>query len=83
MVLPNTSPGDVTLVSVPVVNDGKTLATLSGLPFVFDKFRLDARLAPEAEQPPDGPMLMQGGVAPADQSYRMPLGSDVMTYSAR
>jgi hypothetical protein len=55
----------------------------NGLPFLFDKFRLDARIAPEADQPPDGPALMQHGVAAGDETYRMPLDLDVMTYPPR
>jgi Peptidase family M23 len=55
----------------------------NGLPFVFDKFRLDSRVAPEADQPPDGPVQMQHGITARDETYRMPLNLDVMTYPPR
>jgi len=55
----------------------------NGLPFVFDKFRLDSRIAPAPDEMSDAPVQMQHGITPGDRSYRMPLDWDVMTYSAR
>ena len=55
----------------------------NGLPFVFDKFRLDSRIAETSDEVPDAPVQMQHGIAAGEQSYRMPLNLDVMTYQAR
>ncbi|MFZ0835542.1 MAG: M23 family metallopeptidase [Mycobacterium sp.] len=55
----------------------------NGIPFVFDEFRLDSRIAPTAEETSDAPVQMQHGVPPGDRSYRMPLNGDVMTYPDR
>jgi hypothetical protein len=57
----------------------------NGLPFMFDKFRLDSRLAPEGNDLVDtgGQAQLQRGVVGADQTYRMPLYLDVMTYPSR
>lgn len=54
----------------------------NGLPFVFDKFRLDARVV-AADTPADAPAQMQHGVPAGDQTYRMPLTLDVMSFPAR
>lgn len=55
----------------------------NGIPFVFDRFRLDARVAPIADEISDVPLPMQHGVTASEQSYRMPLNTDVMTYPGR
>ena len=54
----------------------------NGLPFVFDKFRLDSR-AIGIDTASDTPVEMQHGVSAGDQTYRMPLTLDVMSYPAR
>ncbi len=55
----------------------------NGLPFVFDKFRLDSRIAPTSDEASDAPVQMQHGVPAGEQTYRMPLNFDVMTYPGR
>lgn len=57
----------------------------NGLPFMFDKFRLDARIASAGDGPvdPGGQAQLQHGVAAGDQTYRMPLYLDVMAYPDR
>lgn len=57
----------------------------NGLPFMFDKFRLDSRIAATGNEQVDigGQAQMQHGVVAADQTYRMPLYLDVMTYPGR
>jgi hypothetical protein len=57
----------------------------NGLPFMFDKFRLDSRLAREGNDFVDtgGQAQLQRGVVGTDQTYRMPLYLDVMTYPGR
>ena len=57
----------------------------NGLPFMFDKFRLDSRIAPAGNVPVDGggQAQMQHGIPAGDQTYRMPLYLDVMTYPDR
>jgi hypothetical protein len=54
----------------------------NGLPFLFDKFRLDSRLYPGGNEPAqlDGPVVFQPGVTPAEKTYVMPLSLDAMTY---
>jgi hypothetical protein len=56
-----------------------------GLPFVFDSFRLDSRVAvPDIDDIFDGePVPMQSGFAGRDETEVMPLTFDVMTYAAR
>jgi hypothetical protein len=57
---------------------------INGVPFVFDRFRLDARIRrPIADQPPGGPAVMEPGFPAADQSYRMPIEFDVLAYAPR
>ena len=57
----------------------------NGLPFMFDKFRLDSRIASAGNEPVDtsGQAQMQHGVPVGDQTYRMPLYLDVVTYPDR
>ena len=59
----------------------------NGLPFVFDKFRLDSRIASTDAlnnlTDTGGPAERQHGVAARDQTLVMPLVLDVMTYPAR
>jgi hypothetical protein len=57
----------------------------NGLPFLFDKFRLNSRLSPESiELVGSGePAVWQQGVAAADKTFQMPLYLDVMNYPGR
>ncbi len=57
----------------------------NGLPFLFDKFRLDSHLVSAGNELGEtgGPAVFQHGVAPADKTYVMPLDLDVMTYPRR
>jgi hypothetical protein len=57
----------------------------NGLPFLFDKFRLDSRLSPAGPEPgaTGEPVVFQHGVTPAEKSFVMPLTQDVMTYPRR
>src|SRR5581483_9794333 len=54
----------------------------NGLPFVFDRLRLDSRVVP-GDMPTDVPVPMQHGVTASDQTYRMPLHLDVTSFAAR
>ena len=58
-----------------------------GLPFVYDKFRLDSRVASDDAlnqlEDTGGPVQLQTGFPGGDQSGVMPLDLDVMTYPAR
>jgi murein DD-endopeptidase MepM/ murein hydrolase activator NlpD len=54
----------------------------NGLPFLFDKFRLDSRLTAPADEN-GGPAVRQHGVTPTEKSFLMPLTLDVMTYPNR
>ncbi len=56
-----------------------------GLPFVYNTFRLDDRIAGTAEEldelAPDQPIPLQRGFAAHDETNVMPLELDVMTYA--
>lgn len=59
----------------------------NGLPFVFDAFRLDARIVDDDDV--NGPLFegqtarLQPGFTPRDEKNAMPLQLDVMTYADR
>ena len=59
----------------------------NGLPFIFDKFWLDSRVASDDafDQLTDagGPVQLQTGSPGGDQTNVMPLDLDVMTYPTR
>jgi hypothetical protein len=59
----------------------------NGLPFIFDKFRLDSRVASDdaLDRLTDtgGPVQLQTGFPGGDQTNVMPLDLDVMTYPTR
>jgi hypothetical protein len=56
----------------------------NGLPFLFDKFRLDGRLTSvDTLADSGGPAELEHGVTAQDETYRMPLGLDMMNYPAR
>lgn len=57
----------------------------NGLPFLFDKFRLNSRLFPESIEllSSGGPAVLQHGVTSADKTFQMPLYLDVMNYPGR
>jgi hypothetical protein len=59
----------------------------NGLPFIFDKFRLDSRVASQDAlnqlEDTGGPVQLQTGFPGGDQTAVMPLDLDVMTYPTR
>jgi hypothetical protein len=67
-----------------VMSDPEPLRA-NGLPFLFDRFRLDSRLSPEGNEQADlgRPAVFQQGVTPAEKTYAMPLSLDTMTYPRR
>ena len=57
----------------------------NGLPFLFDKFRLNSRLSPESIElvSSGGSAVLPHGVTGADKTFQMPLYLDVMNYPGR
>ncbi|MBV8965777.1 MAG: M23 family metallopeptidase [Mycobacteriaceae bacterium] len=57
----------------------------NGLPFQFDRFRLDSRLTPEGNDQvaAGGPAVFAPGVTAAEKTFAMPLYLDAMTYPRR
>jgi hypothetical protein len=57
----------------------------NGLPFLFDKFRLNSRLSADSIElvGSGGSAVSQHGVTAADKTFQMPLYLDVMNYPGR
>lgn len=79
----NTGNTDAPHLHFQLMSDPEPLRA-NGLPFLFDKFRLDSRLPPDAiEILQAGGPVMQHGATPAARTLQMPLYLDVMTYPGR
>ncbi|MGE5695253.1 MAG: M23 family metallopeptidase [Candidatus Sericytochromatia bacterium] len=78
----NTGNTDAPHLHFQLMNSSDPLRS-NGLPFAFERFRLDARVAPIVDEISDVPLPLQDGVTASEQSYRMPLNADVMTYQGR
>jgi hypothetical protein len=78
----NTGNTDAPHLHFQLMSDPEPLRA-NGLPFLFDKFRLDSRLSPDAIEilEAGGPVLQH--VTPAERTFQMPLYLDVMTYPGR
>ena len=80
----NTGNTDAPHLHFQLMSDPEPLRA-NGLPFLFDKFRLDSRLSPESIELVDagGSAVLQHGVTPAAKTFQMPLYLDVMNYPGR
>jgi Peptidase family M23 len=78
----NTGNTDAPHLHFQLMSDPEPLRA-NGLPFLFDKFRLDSRLSPDAIEilEAGGPVLQH--VTPAERTFQMPLYLDVTTYPGR
>jgi murein DD-endopeptidase MepM/ murein hydrolase activator NlpD len=84
--LGNTGNSDAPHLHFEVMNTPDPLRA-NGLPFLFDKFRLNSRIASTNAlnhlSDTGGPAELKHGMTPRDETLVMPLVLDVMTYPAR